>query len=231
MTSLYFLILGSTLLLSLLASWRVRSAYNRNAQVPASSGMSGAQVAQRILDLNGIHDVTVHPIHGHLTDHYDPSNKQLMLSEENYYGTSVAALGIAAHEAGHAIQHKELYAPLQWRMAAVGITNIASQAVFWIPMVGGFTGLIPFKLAITIMALAFGVLMIFQLITLPVEFDATARAKRILDHTGAVAPGAETRAMSSVLDAAALTYVAAFISALAWFLFYLLRMAGAQSDD
>lgn len=231
MTSLYFLILGGTLLLSLLASWRVRSAYNRNSQIPASSGLSGAQVAQRILDLNGIRDVTIHATRGHLTDHYDPSSKQLVLSEENYHGTSVAALGIAAHECGHAIQHQQLYAPLQWRMAAVGITNIASQAVMWIPLIGGFTGLIPFKLAITIMALAFGVLMLFQLITLPVEFDATARAKRILDHTGAVAPGAETRAMNSVLDAAALTYVAAFISTLAWFLYYFMQMSGASSNS
>ncbi len=231
MTSLYFLILGGTLLLSLLASWRVRSAYNRYSKVPASSGLSGAQIAQRILDLHGIHDVTVHATQGHLTDHYDPSSKQLVLSEANYHGTSVAALGIAAHECGHALQHQQLYAPLQWRMAAVGITNIASKAVFWIPIVGGFTGLIPFQLAITIMALAFGVLMLFQLVTLPVEFDATARAKRILDHTGAVAPGAETTAMNRVLDAAALTYVAAFISTLAWFLYYVLRLHGAQSDD
>lgn len=228
---LYLIIMLGTTALAMWASWRVKAAYNTYSQVPAMSGLSGAQIAQRILDLNNIHDVEVVPTQGLLSDHYDPQNKRLVLCEENFYGTNVAALGVAAHEAGHAIQHKQLYAPLQWRMAAVGITNIASQAVFWIPMVGGFTGLIPFKLAITIMALAFGVLMIFQLITLPVEFDATARAKRILDHTGAVAPGAETRAMSSVLDAAALTYVAAFISALAWFLFYLLRMAGAQSDD
>lgn len=230
MTGLYFLILGGTLLLSLLASSRVRSAYARYSQVRASSGLSGAEVARRILDLNGIYDVTVHATEGHLTDHYDPSNKRLVLSEENYHGTSVAALGIAAHEAGHAIQHKQAYGPLQWRMAAVGITQVASQAILWIPLIGGFTGLIPFKIAIAIMALAFGVMMLFQLITLPVEFDATARAKRILAQTRAVAPGPETQAMNSVLDAAALTYVAAFISSLSWFLYHLLQMQNSNEE-
>jgi Zn-dependent membrane protease YugP len=146
-----------------------------------------------------------------------------VLSEENYYGTSVAALGIAAHECGHAVQHKELYAPLQWRMAAVGITNIASQVVMWIPLIGLFGHFINYHLAITIMAVGFGVMMLFQLVTLPVEFDATARAKRVLASTGMVSPGREFDAMSKVLDAAALTYVAAFISALGYFLYYLAR--------
>lgn len=218
--------------LSLYASWKVRSAYNRYSQVGAASGYTGADIAQRILDLNGIRDVTIHPIPGHLTDHYDPTHRRLALSEENYYGTSVAALGIAAHECGHAIQHKQMYAPLQWRMAAVGITNIASQIVMWIPLIGMFGGFIPYKFAITLMAVGFGILMLFQLITLPVEFDATARAKKVLASTGAVMPGNEFNAMSKVLDAAALTYVAAFISSLGYFLYYVLRMSGGgRSDD
>lgn len=217
--------------LSLYASWKVRSAYNHYSKVPASSGYTGAQIAQRILDLNGIRDVTIHPIPGHLTDHYDPSNRQLALSEENYYGTSVAALGVSAHECGHAIQHKQLYAPLQWRMAAVGITGIASQIVMWIPLIGMFGNFIPFKIAITLMALGFGILMLFQLVTLPVEFDATARAKKVLVSTGAVMPGAEYCAMSKVLDAAALTYVAAFVSTLGYFLYYLLQMTGGRRDE
>ena len=153
-----------------------------------------------------------------------------MLSEENYYGTSVAALGVAAHECGHAIQHKKLYAPLQWRMAAVGITGIATNMVMWIPIIGLFGGLIPYKLAITLMTLGMGVIMLFQLITLPVEFDATARAKKILASTGAVAAGPEYNAMSKVLSAAALTYVAAFVSSLAYFLYYLLRMMHSDRD-
>ncbi|MBK8090633.1 MAG: zinc metallopeptidase [Verrucomicrobiaceae bacterium] len=231
MDPLYLIILVGTMILSGIASMRVRSAYSRWSQVPASSGLSGAQVAQRILDLNDIRDVEVLPTKGLLSDHYDPSNKRLVLCEENFYGTNVAALGVAAHEAGHAIQHKEHYAPLQWRMAAVGITNFASQAVMWIPLIGGFSGLIPLKLVITIMAVGFGIMMLFQLITLPVEFDATARAKRILAHTGAVREGDETTAMNKVLDAAAFTYVAAFISTLSWFLFYALRLMGSQRDD
>jgi Zn-dependent membrane protease YugP len=226
----YLALFIGTMAIGAFASYRVRSTYNKYSQVPASSGMTGAQVAQRILDLNDIRDVTIHATPGHLTDHYDPSHRRLVLSEENYYGNSVAALGVAAHECGHAIQHKQLYAPLQWRMAAVGITNIASQAAMWIPMLGLAGGLIPAKLAITIMTLCMGVIMLFQLVTLPVEFDATARAKKILASTGAVAPGTEFNAMSSVLSAAALTYVAAFISSLGSFFYYLLRMAGGSRD-
>jgi len=220
-----------TMALSLLASWKVKSAYNRYSQVRASSGYTGAQVAQRILDLNNIRDVTIHSAPGHLIDHYDPSNRRLVLSDENFHGTSVAALGIAAHECGHAIQHKQLYAPLQWRMAAVGITQIASQVVMWIPIVGMFGGFFPYKLAITIMAVGFGIMMLFQLVTLPVEFDATARAKKVLASTGAVSMGGEYNAMSKVLDAAALTYVAAFVSSLGYFLYYILQMTAGRSDE
>jgi Zn-dependent membrane protease YugP len=227
---LYLVLFIGTLAIGGIASYRVRSTYNKYSQVPASSGLTGAQVAQRILDLNDIRDVTIHATPGHLTDHYDPSHRRLVLSEENYHGTSVAALGVAAHECGHAIQHKQLYAPLQWRMAAVGITNIASQAAMWIPLLGMAGGLFPYKLAITIMALCMGIIMLFQLVTLPVEFDATARAKKVLASTGAVAPGPEFNAMSSVLSAAALTYVAAFISSLAYFLFYLLRLVAGSRE-
>ncbi|SKB07210.1 hypothetical protein SAMN02745166_04650 [Prosthecobacter debontii] len=220
-----------TMALSLYASMRVKSAYNQYSKVRASSGYTGAEVAQRILDLNNIRDVSIHAAPGHLIDHYDPSNRRLVLSEENYYGTSVAALGISAHECGHAIQHKQLYAPLQWRMAAVGITQIASQVVMWVPLIGLFGGFFPYKLAITIMALGFGIMMLFQLVTLPVEFDATARAKKVLASTGAVAMGGEYNAMSKVLDAAALTYVAAFVSTLGYLLYYVLQLTGMRSSD
>jgi len=225
---LYLLLMLGTMALSMLASWRVKSAYARYSQVPARSGLTGAQIAQRILDLNGIRDVVIRPTQGQLSDHYDPTNKQLMLSEENYYGTNVAALGVAAHECGHAIQHQQLYAPLQWRMAAVGLTTIAGQII---PFAGmGLLWIAP-KIALPILALCFGIVMLFQLITLPVEFDATARAKRVLASTGAVAPGAETAAMSQVLDAAALTYVAAFISALGTFLYYAMLLLGGSRRD
>lgn len=219
-----FLLFIGTMAISLFATWRVRNAYSKYSQVPASSGMTGAEIAQRILDLSGIRDVMIESQPGTLTDHYDPSRKTLVLSEGNYHGSSVASLGVSAHECGHAIQHQQLYAPLQWRMAAVGITGIASKTIYWGSILGMFGGLFPFKLMITIMALSFGVLMLFQLITLPVEFDATARAKRILAETGALAPGAETDGMNRVLDAAAMTYVAAFITTLVHFAWHVMRM-------
>ena len=225
---MFFLIIILTMLLSVYASFKVSSNYRKYSLVPASSGMTGAEVAQRILDLNGIRDVTIHATPGHLSDHYDPSNRRLVLSEENYYGQSVAALGVSAHECGHAIQHKQLYAPLQWRMAAVGITTMAGNII---PIVGLIGFYVAPKIAIPILAAAFGIVMVFQLVTLPVEFDATARAKKILISTGAVAPGAEFDAMSKVLDAAALTYVAAFLSALAQFLHYAMMLMGQRRDD
>lgn len=224
----YLLIMLAGVGLSMLASWKVKSTYNRYSQLAARSGLTGAQIAQRILDLNGIHNVTVEATQGHLTDHYDPSHRRLVLSEENFYGNSVAALGVAAHEAGHAIQHHKLYAPLQWRMAAVGITTIAGQII---PLVGFVGFLIAPKLALPLLVAAFGIIMLFQLVTLPVEFDATARAKKILASTGAVAPGEEFNSMSKVLDAAALTYVAAFLSSLATFLYFLLRMVGGSRSE
>lgn len=226
---MFFFIIILTMLLSMYASWKVSSNYRKYSQVLASSGMTGAEVAQRILDLNGIHDVTIHATPGHLTDHYDPSNRRLVLSEENYHGQSVAALGVSAHECGHAIQHKQLYAPLQWRMAAVGITTIAGNIIPIVALGGMF--FLSFKIVLPVLAVAFGIVMLFQLVTLPVEFDATARAKKILLSTGAVAQGAEFSAMSKVLDAAALTYVAAFLSALASFLHYAMLIMGQRQDE
>lgn len=226
---MFFFIIILTMLLSMYASWKVSSNYRKYSQVLASSGMTGAEVAQRILDLNGIHDVTIHATPGHLTDHYDPSNRRLVLSEENYHGQSVAALGVSAHECGHAIQHKQLYAPLQWRMAAVGITTIAGNIIPIVALGGMF--FLSFKIVLPVLAVAFGIVMLFQLVTLPVEFDATARAKKILVSTGAVAQGAEFNAMSKVLDAAALTYVAAFLSALASFLHYAMLIMGQRQDE
>jgi len=224
------LIILLTFALSIYAQWKVSSNYNRYSQVAASSGYTGAQIAQRILDLNGIRDVSIHSSPGHLIDHYDPSNRRLVLSDENYYGNSVAALGISAHECGHAIQHAIAYAPLQWRMAAVGITTIAGNII---PVLAIGSWFLAPKIVFPLLAAAFGIVMLFQLVTLPVEFDATARAKKVLASTGAVAQGAEFNAMSRVLDAAALTYVAAFLSALASFLQYLLPliMGGRSGDD
>ncbi|MCB1208753.1 MAG: zinc metallopeptidase [Verrucomicrobiales bacterium] len=228
---LYFGILIFTLALSGWASWRVRSAYQRYSQVPTLSGMTGAQTAAAILREESIHDVEILEQPGHLTDHYDPMNKRLVLSSENYHGTNAAAVGVAAHECGHAIQHKVAYAPLHWRMAAVGITGIANNVVMWGPLIFMATGLVKPYVGLTIMAIAFGILMLFQLITLPVEFDATRRAKLALSNAGIVRRGPESEAVDKMLSAAGFTYVAAFISTLAYFLHYALPLLMGRSDD
>ncbi len=229
-TGMYWLILIGTMLLSGIAAARVRSAYSQYSQVPSSSGLTGAQLAQRILETSGIHDVSIHAMQGELTDHYDPTNKRLVLSEANYSGTSVAALGVAAHECGHAIQHQHAYAPLQWRMAAVGITQIVtSRWVLMLAFMGPALGLIAPRTAVLILGVAYGAMMLYQLVTLPVEFDATARAKQIVPQLGALAPGEETRGMAKVLDAAAWTYIAAFISVLATFLYYVAMLTGRRN--
>jgi len=225
--TLGWIIMLATLALSGLASLMVRNAYARYSQLGASSGMSGAEAAERILRQAGLSHVPVLSQPGTLSDHYDPVNRRLVLSEENYYGTSVAAIGVAAHEAGHALQHQALYAPLQWRMAAVGITTAAGTIIPIVGMVGMFVA--P-KLALIVLAIAFGVVMVFQLVTLPVEFDATARAKRAVADMGLVAPGEETDGMNKVLSAAALTYVAAFVSALAQFLYCALHLLGGRRE-
>ena len=181
---LSLILFAGTMLLSLWAMMRVKSVYNRYSQVPASSGATGAEVAAAILQRAGIHDVEILEHDEMLGDHYDPIHKRLVLSSQNYHGYSLAALGVSAHECGHAIQHKIAYAPLQWRMAAVGATTFANQVVFWLPLIGLMTGLIRGQTAMIIMAAAWGVIMVFNLITLPVEFDASRRAKEILAGMG-----------------------------------------------
>jgi len=224
---LIWIIFIATLALSGLASLLVRNAYSRYSRVGASSGLTGAEAAERILRRSGLSHIPVLSTPGTLSDHYDPTNRRLVLSEENYHGTSVAAIGVAAHEAGHALQHQALYAPLQWRMAAVGITNTAGMIIPFIGLGGSF--LLGAKLALFLMTIAMGIVMLFQLVTLPVEFDATARARRLVADMGLVAPGEETVGMNKVLNAAALTYVAAFIGALAQFLYYAMHMLDRRS--
>ena len=207
----YLLLIGVPLVLGLYAQMRVSSAFGRYKKVAATSGVTGAQAAREILNAAQIHDVEVREINDMLGDHYDPIKKRLCLSSDVYRTPSVAALGIAAHEAGHAIQHARAYAPLKWRMAIVPVTQFASQ-ILPLVIIGGFmfhiTGLI------TLGVICYGVLALFQLITLPVEFDASKRAKVILQQMGMVQPGGEAAGVNSVLNAAALTYVAAFVAAL-----------------
>ncbi len=229
MSPLFILIFVVTMGLSLLAAGRVKSKYAKWSQFPAQSGLSGAQAAAQILRRSGINDVEIVAGQGHLTDHYDPMNKRLVLSEQNFHGRSVAALGIAAHECGHAVQHARAYAPLQWRMAAVGLTRFSSPMLY-LPMFGMAFGLIAPYTGFLIMAIGMGIMMLFNLVTLPVEFDATRRAKAILGETGMIRAGEEQEGMSAVLDAAAWTYVAAFVTSLAYFLMYLLPLLGGRRD-
>ncbi len=219
-----------TFAVSMWASARVRSTYQKWVRVPAASGLTGAQAAQRILAAAGIHDVEVVGVPGELVDHYDPMRKRLVLSRENYLGSSVAALSVAAHECGHALQHKQKYAPLQARMAAVGLTNFASQIVMILPLFFMFTQAIAPTTGLLLMAVGWGIIMMFNLVTLPVEFDASNRAKAILTRTGMVLQGREAQGVNSVLNAAALTYVAAFLTSLVYFLWYVLPLLTGRRD-
>ena len=228
----FWILFFATMGLSLWASYRVKSIYNRYNQGIVRSGLTGGEAAARILHRAGIQDVDIIHHQEMLGDHYDPTNRRLVLSEANYFGRSPAALGVAAHECGHAIQHAESYAPLHWRMAAVGVTTYANQVVTWLPLIGIFTGIIQPMTGALLMAAAWGVIMIFNLVTLPVEFDASRRAKVVLAETGFIDPGEEADGVKRVLDAAAWTYVAAFITSLAYFLWHLLPMlTGGSSDD
>lgn len=206
------------MIIGLWAQSKISSAYSKWSKIPSSSGITGAQAAAEVMQRAGIDDVEIVEVSGHLTDHYHPIEKRLALSRENYYGKSLAALGVAAHEAGHAIQDKEAYAPLKLRAALIPITNISSQLLPFIIFGGlfmGFFGLI--KLAIGV----YLILTVFQLITLPVEFDASNRAKKALLSTG-ILTTQEIPGVIQTLNAAGFTYVAAFISSLANLLFFVL---------
>jgi uncharacterized protein len=207
----WLLYIGVPLIIGIWAQIRVTSAFRKWGEVRASSNITGAECAREILQAAQINDVDVVETNDFLGDHYDPRDKKLHLSSSVYNTPSVAALGIAAHETGHAIQHAKAYAPLKARMAIVPVTMVASQLLPFIIIGGLFfriTGLI------TLGIYCYLVLLVFQLITLPVEFDASRRAKIILQQMGIVRSGEEVAGVNKVLNAAALTYVAAFIVAL-----------------
>jgi len=224
----WIFLIGVPLILGLWAQMRVSRAFGHWKQVAATSGVTGAQAAREILSAANIGDVDVVEINDMLGDHYDPTNKRLCLSTDVYNTPSVAALGIAAHECGHAIQHQKAYAPLKWRMAVVPVTQIASNMLPFIFLGGLFFGI--FKLALLAVGV-YLVLTLFQLITLPVEFDASRRAKIILQQMGIIRPGEETAGVNQVLDAAALTYVAAFVASLGTLLYYLLILTGNRGNE
>lgn len=196
--------------ISMIASARVKSTYARYAQVASASGMTGAECAMKILRENGINDVTVQHVAGNLTDHYDPRTKTVNLSDTVYGSTSVAAVGVAAHECGHVMQHHTNYVPLSIRTAIVPVANFGSMASWPIILIGLFMGL-PFLVEIGVFVYV-GVVL-FQMVTLPVEFDASRRALVQLNERGILSP-AETTQSKKVLSAAAMTYVASAAAAI-----------------
>lgn len=225
---IYFLFIGPGLLLSLWASWRTKSAFNKWSRVRTMRGMTGAQAAQLLLDRAGIRDVRVVPTSGFLSDHYNPMTKTLALSEQVYGSPSIAAVGVACHEAGHAIQHAKSYGPLWIRSLLVPTANIGSTLGY----LGMAIGLgLQSQGLVAVGALLFSCVLAFQVITLPVEFDASARAKKLAFEHGIVSDS-ERGGVSSVLNAAALTYVAAAVSTLLTLLYFLLRsgLLGGRRD-
>ena len=214
----------------MIASARVKGTFNKYSQLRSMSGMNGAQVAQRVLQAAGIYDVQVRHVSGSLTDHYDPRTKTVNLSDPVYNATSVAALGVAAHECGHAIQHAKSYAPLSIRSALVPIANFGSMLAWPVILIGLLFNTRSSGLIIDIGILLFSAAVLFQLVTLPVEFDASRRALVMLRTQGILADD-ELKYTRRVLKSAALTYVASAAAAILQLLRIILITNGHRRDD
>lgn len=225
---LYWMLMLPVMLLSFFASFRVKSAFKKYSQVRTAFGITGAQAARQILDRNGLNHVEVVETHGFLSDHYDPTKKVVRLSPEVYRSPSLASVGIAAHETGHAVQHAKSYAPLMLRNMMVPVASIGSNFA-WIAIMAGFV--IGMMGLVKIDILLFSAVVVFQLLTLPVEFNASAKAKEMLTGYGLVSTG-ELAGVNKVLSAAAMTYVAAAASAIVTLLYFLLRagLIGGRDD-
>src|SRR5690242_6861586 len=215
------------MLIGLWAQMKLHRAFNKYSQIGVSSGLTGAQAARKILDNAGLHAVPVAEVPGKLSDHYDPTKRALFLSSDNFHGDSIAAVGVAAHEAGHALQHQAASAMLNLRMALVPITQFASSAYMGLLLLGVFLGLL--KIMLPIIIVIFAIITLFQLITLPVEYDASARAKEQLFRLGLVREP-ERAGVAKVLDAAALTYVAALITSILTLIYYIALARGGSRN-
>ena len=224
----YFLVLIGVII-CLAASAKMKSTFNRYSRVRSHSGMTGRQAAEEILRRAGIYDVRIEHISGSLTDHYDPRSKVLRLSDTVYNQTSVAAMGVAAHECGHAIQHQTGYVPLSLRGALVPVVNLGSTIAWPLIIIGMFINSRSSLLFINLGILAFSLAVLFQIVTLPVEFNASGRAIKILGESGMLYPE-EVSATRKVLKAAALTYVAGAASAILQLL-RILILTGNRRDD
>lgn len=224
---MYFIYLAIIILIPIYAQMKVKSTYKKYSKVSASSGMSGAETARAILDQNGLFNVRVEETPGMLSDHYDPRDKTVRLSTDNYHGHSVAGVAVAAHEVGHAIQDKEAYAFLRFRHALVPVANFGSN-ISWILILIGVLARIPGLLIAGIVFMAAAVL--FQVITLPVEFNASSRAMDQLVSVGVIRND-EERETKKVLSAAAMTYVAAALVAVLELVRLLLMYTGMREED
>ncbi|MGV3488103.1 MAG: zinc metallopeptidase [Tuberibacillus sp.] len=221
---LYFIII---MIIPLWAQARVKGTYNKYARVANETGYTGAQAARMILDQHGLYNVEIEEIGGRLTDHYDPRGKVLRLSSENYHGRSIAGVAVAAHEVGHAIQDKESYAPLRFRHALVPVANLGSNLSYIFIIIGMILHMTQLALLGIVF---FAAAVLFQLVTLPVEFNASRRAMVQLADLGLIA-GDERRSARKVLSAAALTYVAAALVAVLELFRFVLMFIGTQNND
>lgn len=222
-----FILIIIGMVLSLLASLKVKTTFAKYSKVRSLSGLTGAEAAERILRSAGIYDVVIRPISGNLTDHYDPRDKTLKLSETVYNNTSVAAVGVAAHECGHAIQHNKGYVPLRLRGALVPIANFGSSVSWPMILLGIFLGWS--QSLINLGIILFSLAVLFQLVTLPVEFNASRRAVQIVDDTGILSTE-EVRQTRKVLSAAALTYVAGAAASILQLLRLVILFGGRDRD-
>ena len=220
----YFVLI---MIIPLLVQMYLRNTYSKFLKVGASSGLTGAQAARRILDQNGLYDVSVEQVSGHLSDHYDPKSRSVRLSSTNYNGTSIASISVAIHEVGHCLQQKDRYVPLRVRHALVPVANIGSNFSFILILIGLLLSSANLLL-LGIIAMAAAVL--FQVITLPVEFNASSRALNVMIGSGLIRNEEEYRARK-VLNAAALTYVAATVVAVAELLRFVLMFTGMRNDE
>ena len=225
---MYLLFIIPGLLLSMWASARVKSSFAKYSRVASQKGYSGAEAARVLLEGAGIQDVEIVQTQGYLSDHYDPTHKRLALSPAVYGSRSIAAVGVATHEAGHAIQHATNYGPLALRSALVPTAGIGSSLGYGVMLVGLF---LQSMNMVFVGAILFSAVLLFQLVTLPVEFDASNRAKKLVLETGIVYPE-ERRGMDAVLNAAAWTYVAAMVGTLLTLLYFLVRsgLLGGSRD-
>lgn len=222
------------MLIGLIVSWRLRARFNAYAKIPSQSGLSGREIAERMLRDHNIHDVKVIHVEGELTDHYNPMNKTVNLSEGVYNGRNAAAAAVAAHECGHAVQHATAYRPLELRSKLVPLQNASGMILNVIMMLTIFGGAalysaFPVKLVLWVIVAAYGMIALFSLVTLPVEFDASNRALAWIERSG-VSTHEEHERSKKALNLAAMTYVIAALSALVTLIYYLFALLGGSDE-